>query len=86
MDIAIVATIERRGAQWITNRNLAIRRDPHSFESTQLTLLDFGAARTYPRHFIDEYIRVIKAAAERDRETIVGTSQQWAPFSESCVE
>jgi aarF domain-containing kinase len=53
-----------------------IRCDPHSFESTQLTLLDFGAARTYPRHFIDEYIRVIKAAAERDRETIVGTSQQ----------
>lgn len=38
----------------------------------QLTLLDFGAAREYPKQFIDEYIRVIKAAAVGDRATIIG--------------
>ena len=50
----------------------------------QLTLLDFGASRSYPKAFIDEYIRVIKAAADDDRDGIIGGSPclcvlAWSP-------
>lgn len=33
-------------------------------------LLDFGAARAYPKAFVDNYLRLVWAAANRDRETI----------------
>lgn len=36
----------------------------------QLTLLDFGASRSFSAKFVDDYIRIIKAASEGDREGV----------------
>ncbi|UYV70451.1 ADCK3 [Cordylochernes scorpioides] len=36
-----------------------------------LSLLDFGACRSYSDHFVDGYLRVIKAAAVRDRPAVL---------------
>ena len=36
----------------------------------QMSLLDFGASRDFSRRFTDDYIRVIKAATEADRQAI----------------
>ncbi|KAK2086124.1 Atypical kinase coq8a, mitochondrial [Saguinus oedipus] len=36
----------------------------------QVALLDFGATREYDRSFTDLYIQIIRAAADRDRETV----------------
>ena len=42
--------------------------------SDTLTLIDFGAARAYPKSFVDEYIRLVWAAAERDRDMLLDAS------------
>eukprot|EP00123_Amoebidium_parasiticum_P015237 comp22848_c1_seq1/m.36011 comp22848_c1_seq1/g.36011 ORF comp22848_c1_seq1/g.36011 comp22848_c1_seq1/m.36011 type:complete len:664 (-) comp22848_c1_seq1:949-2940(-) len=42
----------------------------------KLSLLDFGASRDYPKSFVDSYIRVIKAAADRDKDTIIEASRE----------
>ena len=34
----------------------------------QLELLDFGASREFPQQFIDDYIAILRAAANLDRE------------------
>ncbi|XP_021573886.1 atypical kinase COQ8A, mitochondrial [Carlito syrichta] len=36
----------------------------------KVALLDFGATREYDRSFTDLYIQIIRAAADRDRETV----------------
>ncbi|XP_037678631.1 atypical kinase COQ8A, mitochondrial [Choloepus didactylus] len=40
----------------------------------KVALLDFGATREYDRSFTDLYIQIIKAAADRDRETVLKKS------------
>ncbi|KNC80981.1 atypical/ABC1/ABC1-A protein kinase [Sphaeroforma arctica JP610] len=42
----------------------------------QLNLLDFGAARRYEPKFIDEYLRVIKAAADNNKQGIADASHK----------
>ncbi|XP_022654181.1 atypical kinase COQ8B, mitochondrial-like [Varroa destructor] len=45
--------------------------------STQrVVLLDFGATRSYKKSFIDTYLKVIEAAAERDEVKILNLSEQ----------
>lgn len=38
--------------------------------SQRIGLLDFGATRDYPKPFVDDYLRLVWAAANRDRATI----------------
>lgn len=40
-------------------------------ETGQIMLLDFGACREYGKPFVDKYIRVIKAAADRDEKNVL---------------
>ncbi|XP_075387589.1 atypical kinase COQ8A, mitochondrial [Tenrec ecaudatus] len=40
----------------------------------KVALLDFGATREYDRNFTDLYIQIIRAAADRDRETVLKKS------------
>ncbi|XP_077024673.1 atypical kinase COQ8A, mitochondrial [Tamandua tetradactyla] len=40
----------------------------------RVALLDFGATREYERSFTDLYIQIIRAAANRDRETVLKKS------------
>lgn len=40
-------------------------------ETGQVMLLDFGACREYNKPFVDKYIRVIKAAADRDEKNVL---------------
>ncbi|KAM9613004.1 atypical kinase COQ8A, mitochondrial [Trichechus inunguis] len=40
----------------------------------KVALLDFGATREYDRSFTDLYIQIIRAAADRDRETVLKKS------------
>lgn len=42
----------------------------------QLLLLDFGASREYSKSFVDKYIKVIKAASEGDRNTVLTASRE----------
>lgn len=37
-------------------------------------LIDFGAAREYPRAFVDDYMRMVRACAERDRDQVIERS------------
>jgi aarF domain-containing kinase len=39
-------------------------------------LLDFGATREYSKQFVDKYIRIIKGAAENDRQSILKWSRE----------
>lgn len=53
-----------------------------SFSLTfQLLLLDFGASREYPKSFMDTYVRIIKAASEDDRETVLQLSRKIGFFT-----
>ncbi|CAF1005696.1 unnamed protein product [Brachionus calyciflorus] len=45
-------------------------------ENRKIYLLDFGASRTYSRKFVDKYIRIIKAAADNDREGVLKWSRE----------
>ncbi|XP_039294170.1 atypical kinase COQ8B, mitochondrial isoform X2 [Nilaparvata lugens] len=45
-------------------------------ETKQLILLDFGASRAYEKKFMDQYICVIKAAADSDRDKVLELSKQ----------
>ncbi|RLV62564.1 hypothetical protein DV515_00019181, partial [Chloebia gouldiae] len=44
--------------------------------SHRMTLLDFGACRSFEPEFTDGYIEVIRAAAERDEEKILSKSRE----------
>jgi len=37
-------------------------------------LLDFGAARYYPKSFVDQYIEIVKGAALGDRKSVLEIS------------
>eukprot|EP00884_Botryococcus_braunii_P002081 jgi/Botrbrau1/11874/Bobra.126_2s0009.1 len=39
-----------------------------------LNLIDFGASREYPKAFVDEYLCMVRACAERDRPEIIRRS------------
>lgn len=41
----------------------------------KMWLLDFGASREFPKSFVDQYIQVIRAAAEGDRKNILEYSK-----------
>lgn len=42
----------------------------------QLILLDFGASRAYSEDFLNVYVKIIKAAAQGDRETVLKASRE----------
>nr|CAD7395536.1 unnamed protein product [Timema poppensis] len=44
-------------------------------ESRQLALLDFGASREYSRSFMDQYIEIIRGAADGDRDKVLRLSR-----------
>lgn len=43
-------------------------------ESKILSLIDFGATREYPKPFVDEYLKMVVACADRDREALIESS------------
>ncbi|XP_054145297.1 atypical kinase COQ8B, mitochondrial-like, partial [Melozone crissalis] len=45
-------------------------------ERHKVTLLDFGACRSFEKEFTDLYIEVIRAAADRDEEKILSKSRE----------
>ncbi|CAH1434219.1 unnamed protein product [Lactuca virosa] len=46
-------------------------------EATQsINLIDFGAARNYPKRFVDDYLRMVVACANCDREGVIEMSQR----------
>jgi predicted unusual protein kinase regulating ubiquinone biosynthesis (AarF/ABC1/UbiB family) len=40
----------------------------------QVNLIDFGAARDFPPHFVADYLRMVRACAERDRQEVIERS------------
>ncbi len=40
----------------------------------KLNLIDFGAAREFPSKFVDNYLSMVKACAERDRDGVIDYS------------
>ncbi|KAL4452036.1 hypothetical protein ABPG75_007698 [Micractinium tetrahymenae] len=40
----------------------------------QINLIDFGAARDYPPHFVSDYLRMVRACADRDRAEVIERS------------
>ncbi|XP_069364672.1 atypical kinase COQ8A, mitochondrial isoform X3 [Maniola hyperantus] len=46
----------------------------YNINTNQVVLLDFGATRQYSKEFMDQYIEIIKAASEGDREAILKKS------------
>ena len=40
----------------------------------RLTLIDFGAAKQFPKKFVDDYLRMVVACAERDRNGLIDAS------------
>ncbi|XP_002126787.2 atypical kinase COQ8B, mitochondrial [Ciona intestinalis] len=45
-------------------------------DQQKLWLLDFGASRSYSKQFVDEYIDVVKGAADGDRELVLEKSKK----------
>lgn len=39
--------------------------------SDQLHLIDFGAAKEYPKPFVDEYLRMVLACADKNRDAVI---------------
>jgi len=44
-------------------------------EERVLHLIDFGAAKEYPKPFVDEYMKMVHACASRDREGVLASSK-----------
>ncbi|KHJ89149.1 ABC1 family protein [Oesophagostomum dentatum] len=42
----------------------------------RLILLDFGASRSYSKKFVDQYMKIIKAASEKDTKKIIEYSRE----------
>ena len=40
-----------------------------------MSLIDFGAARAFPKSFVDNYIRMVRACADQDRATQLQASR-----------
>ncbi|KAK9730657.1 ABC1 atypical kinase-like domain [Popillia japonica] len=45
-------------------------------ETKKLLLLDFGASREYSKEFVEQYVKIIKAAADDDRQTVLEVSKE----------
>ena len=45
-------------------------------DTDKLSLIDFGAAREYPKVFVDNYLRMVQACAMRDRDEAISTSEK----------
>uniref|UniRef100_H2ZDI2 ABC1 atypical kinase-like domain-containing protein n=1 Tax=Ciona savignyi TaxID=51511 RepID=H2ZDI2_CIOSA len=45
-------------------------------QQQKLWLLDFGASRSYSKEFVDDYIEVVKGAADGDRELVLEKSKK----------
>lgn len=45
-------------------------------EQDKIILLDFGAARTFRKEFVDDYIQIIRAAADRDANRVYDYSKK----------
>jgi aarF domain-containing kinase len=43
--------------------------------SRRLTLIDFGAAKQYPVHFVDQYLRMVAACARRNGDGVLDASR-----------
>lgn len=43
-------------------------------DTDMLNLIDFGAARDYPKAFVDDYLEMVKACAEKDGDAVVDLS------------
>ncbi|KAL8527103.1 hypothetical protein ACS0TY_005104 [Phlomoides rotata] len=41
-----------------------------------INLIDFGAARDYPKHFVDDYFRMVMACANGEKETVIEMSRR----------
>ncbi|KAL1827266.1 hypothetical protein DCAR_0206419 [Daucus carota subsp. sativus] len=41
-----------------------------------INLIDFGAARDYPKRFVDDYLRMVLACANKDKEAVVEMSKR----------
>ncbi|CAI0470132.1 unnamed protein product [Linum tenue] len=41
-----------------------------------LNLIDFGAAREYPKTFVDDYLRMVLACANRDKDAVIEMSSR----------
>lgn len=44
--------------------------------SRKTSLIDFGAARSYEKNFVDGYVKIVWAAANRDEETLMRVSKE----------
>jgi len=44
-------------------------------EERTLNLIDFGAAKEYPKQFVDDYIKMVYACAHRDRDLVIECSR-----------
>lgn len=45
-------------------------------EAGRLNLIDFGAAREYPVHFVSDYMEMVAACADRNRQGVIDTSSR----------
>ena len=54
--------------------NFYFGKHPHTGKPC-LLLLDFGASRTYPKKFVDQYMHIIRAAYDNDTEEIMKWSR-----------
>lgn len=45
-------------------------------DADNIILLDFGAARSYSKEFVDDYIKIIRAAADRDADQVYEYSKK----------
>lgn len=43
-------------------------------ETGRINLIDFGAAREYPAPFVGDYLEMVRACADRDRESLIARS------------
>uniref|UniRef100_F1KZ88 Ubiquinone biosynthesis protein coq-8 n=1 Tax=Ascaris suum TaxID=6253 RepID=F1KZ88_ASCSU len=55
--------------------NFLFGRHPSNGEP-RLILLDFGASRSYPKKFVDQYMHIIRAAYDHDREKLLKYSRE----------
>ena len=45
-------------------------------EKNKIYLIDFGATREYSKQFVDKYIRIIRGAADGDRQSVLNWSRE----------
>ncbi|KAI8574873.1 hypothetical protein RHMOL_Rhmol01G0387100 [Rhododendron molle] len=61
---------------------IALLTDPNwsnfLYDDTKKTinLIDFGAARDYPKRFVDDYMQMVVACADSDREAVIDMSRR----------